>query len=358
VQNNLGTVELTSGDAELGRRLLTESLDRSRAADLHEHAARAYCNLASTSISLHKHDAAARYLAEGLAYCRERDLDAWTLYLQGWQALEHLHRGDLPEAESCAADMLRHVDAAPVSRIVPLTVLARARARTGRGDWQDPVDRAAALAEGTGEMQRLGPVASTRSEVLWLAGDLAGAQDTAARTLREVTGGSPWHRGPVATWLTPEAGTPPGVPVGELAGPYRLEAAGRWAEAAEAWRRLGSPHERALALTRAGDRAALTEAVQVLDGIGAAAGAARVRGLLRARGWSAPRGPRSSTVSDPSGLTVREAEVLELVSEGLTDSAIAARLVLSRRTVEHHVASILAKLGVASRQEAVATRRG
>ena len=53
----------------------------------------------------------------------------------------------------------------------------------------------------------------------------------------------------------------------------------------------------------------------------------------------------------PDGLTRREAEVLELLREGLPDAAIAERLVLSRRTVEHHVASILGKLGVASRRD-------
>ena len=46
--------------------------------------------------------------------------------------------------------------------------------------------------------------------------------------------------------------------------------------------------------------------------------------------------------------------MLDLVREGLTNAGIAERLVLSTRTVDHHVSSILAKLGVSTRVEAVA----
>ena len=64
-------------------------------------------------------------------------------------------------------------------------------------------------------------------------------------------------------------------------------------------------------------------------------------------------GPRALTY--PAGLTAREVEVLRLVAEGLTDAAVAARLFISRRTVNRYVASILNKLGVSSRAAAVAT---
>jgi len=363
--NNLGCAETISGDIEAGVRMVTESLRLARAADLHEHAARAYCNLVATAVLQYRLEAGAACAAEGIAYCQERDLDSWTVYQQGWRSALLLYGGELNAAETAAADVLRHKEVAPVSTITPLTVLARARARTGRGDWQEALDRATVLARETGEVQRLGPAAGARCEVLWLSGDAGGARDVAEEAMRGLDpAADPWHCAGVATWLAPppeDGGPAPpyaDLPAADaLPGPFALEAAGRWADAAEAWERLGAPYERALALVRTGERAGLTEAVQVLDGIGAAAAAARVRGLLRSRGWSAPRGPRPSTVSHPSGLTAREAEVLALVSEGMTDSAIAARLVLSRRTVEHHVASILAKLGVASRQEAAATVR-
>jgi DNA-binding NarL/FixJ family response regulator len=67
---------------------------------------------------------------------------------------------------------------------------------------------------------------------------------------------------------------------------------------------------------------------------------------VRSRGVPAPR------TSGP--LTTREREVLALLVEGLSNQQVADRLVLSKRTVEHHVGSIFAKLGVSTRAEALA----
>jgi DNA-binding CsgD family transcriptional regulator len=59
-------------------------------------------------------------------------------------------------------------------------------------------------------------------------------------------------------------------------------------------------------------------------------------------------------------LTPREGEVLALLAHRYTDLEIAAALSISRRTASHHVASILAKLGVRNRRQAgaVAARHG
>ena len=67
-----------------------------------------------------------------------------------------------------------------------------------------------------------------------------------------------------------------------------------------------------------------------------------------------PRGPQPTTRANPSGLTDRQVEILGLLGNGLTNPEIAERLVLSVRTVDHHVSAILQKLGVTSRRHAAA----
>ena len=344
--NNLGTIEMVAGDLATGRRLLVESLDAAKAANLQEHAARAYCNLGSCAVGQRRHDEAFRYLDEGILYCTDRDLDSWTTYLLGWRSRLHLDRGEEAEARADAAAVTRAgVDA--VGSLEPLLVLAQLDVRTGAGTAEEAFALAVSMAQEMKEAQRVSPTAFARCEAAWILGDAASATRIAEEAWPFVVEADcPWNRGLVATWL------PPGFPVDRpLATPYQLERAGRWADAAQFWAGVTCPFDQALALARSGDPELLTEAVRLFDRLGAGAAAARARALLRALGAPVPRSTRAG--QHPDGLTPREQEVLTLVSRGFSDAEIAESLVISRRTAEHHVAAVLGKLGARSRRDLV-----
>lgn len=133
---------------------------------------------------------------------------------------------------------------------------------------------------------------------------------------------------------------------------------GDWQAAAAYWERAGDRYEQALELAGSGDVTATLAGLQILDGLGATVPATLTRLRLRELGLTrVPRGPSVRTRSNTAGLTDRQLDVLERLKAGDTNPEIAARLILSVRTVDHHVAAILTKLGVRSRREAVAGAR-
>jgi len=107
--------------------------------------------------------------------------------------------------------------------------------------------------------------------------------------------------------------------------------------------RLLAANEPEVAVSEA--RAAFT----VFEDLGAA-DADEAAALLRELGVRAAR----TAPKNVGRLTRREQEVLALLGEGLSNPEIAERLYVSRKTVEHHVARILSKLGVRGRAEAAA----
>lgn len=92
-----------------------------------------------------------------------------------------------------------------------------------------------------------------------------------------------------------------------------------------------------------------TAAFESFERLQAARDADAAAAVLRALGGPARTGPKGR-----DALTKREAEVLELLGLGLSNPEISDRLFISRKTVEHHVGNVLAKLGLRGRAEAAA----
>ena len=239
--NNVGTAELTAGLAE-GAEKLERSLELALQGGYEEHVARAYTNLAATRIPRREYATADPFLEAGIEYCRARDIDAWVLYLSGWLARSRFEQGRWDEADELARFVIAHPGVSATSKITALAVLGRLRARRGDPGVWEPLDEARELALATMEPQRVLPVAAARAEARLLAGQPELVREEIGDALALTPShGEGWAAGELCV-LARRAGielTPPMEP----AEPYRLELAGEFEAAAEAWHALGCPYE-------------------------------------------------------------------------------------------------------------------
>ena len=251
-------------------------------------------------------------------------------------------------ARCCGGRPVRHQRRA--RRCSPSGAAGPPRARGRRRDAGGSVALGAAARAG---IQRIGPTAAARVEQAWLAGDLTSARERAEEGFRRVAAiGEQWTTGELAWWCaqlgrrwSSGAGREPSPRCSAGTGPRR-----------DLLGETPPPYRHALALR---PRATPTpSSVRSASPTGSAPRARGTDARAAARPGRHPRAARADaeTRANPAGLTTRQVEVLTLVAEGLTNAEIAARLVVSIRTVDHHVAAVLARLGVDSRRRRAAAR--
>jgi DNA-binding CsgD family transcriptional regulator len=347
--NNVGMAKWRHGD-EVGRPELEESLRVALAAGETEHACRAYVNLIWNLIAHLRLAEAEKYLTEAMDLAAYAEHRMFLTYLNVEMGLLRLATGHWDDAVRSAE---AGTGASMSARSPALVVQARVRVRRAEPGAAALVAQAWQISEALQELQRTGPAAAMRAEAAWLRGGDPGAVTVLERAYVEACElGVDTLEAELAHWMARFGRPVRPITTGH---PYALQAAGRHREAARAWHAAGCPYEYAAALADSADPADLLTALGELDALGAEALARRVRSRLRQLGVARVlRGPTGGTRQNPAGLTDRQLQVLRLLGHGLTNAEIAGRLVLSVRTVDAHVAAVLAKLGLHSRRDVAA----
>jgi DNA-binding NarL/FixJ family response regulator len=227
----------------------------------------------------------------------------------------------------------------------PATRRARSLVALARGEAAVAAAELARAADQRGQSLLGVPLLRHLVEAQVAAGDVRAAAGTAARltSIAEQTGRQ------IARTAAALAHAQVALASGDDAVEQARDAVAGYAALGMPWDSGRARLALARALRGSSPEAALTEArlaCETFRRLGAR-DADDASALMRDLGARAPAGPRSGGV-----LTAREREVLVLIADGCSNGDIAARLVISPKTAEHHVSRILAKLGARNRAEA------
>ena len=339
---------------------MLESLRISQSTRSDSQAGRAYANYQVLLANERRWADLDALTAEGLAYCEEHDIATYGYCIRAGHGDAMLSRARWDEAVALAQPLV-DLKASPVNLIGPLCVVGLAAVRRDRPGGLAALDQAVELADRTGALEWRLVAHLPRAEAHLLQGNGSAAQADLQGCIDERLDDVSPQLVENLLLLLPRAGLQPPSLRLEPSTPVALTLAGQWRAAAEAWDALEMPYHAAWALLDSMQVELVREALERFERLGTVAASRLARQSLKRLGAaSVPIGARASTRAHPAGLTPREQDVLALVAQGLPDDQIAERLVLSVRTVHHHVSAVLAKLGVATRHEAAAEahRRG
>jgi len=351
--NNVGTVQMClPATRQQGIALLQQSLSIALKNGYHEHAARAYNNLGSSSIKGKEYVFAREMLETGIRYCEERDLHSWIAYMLFLQARLLLETGHWSEARRMADRLLADEGQPVIVRIGAQVIVATIMLRKGEGNVLPLLLDVRTKAFETVELQRIIPVLAVLLEYECLTGEVVVEQQWLDLTISMIQQmGTVEENSAFAFWLLKARDQQ--LPLREWYAGYQMHNGTAAAKAAAHWQRVGCPYEQALALFE-GNEAHKRDALSIMQKLGATATYEKMKLVMRIAGIkSIPRGIRKSTQCNPALLTTRELDVLQLLKEGMQNKEIAAKLYISAKTVDHHISSILFKLDVASRIKAV-----
>jgi DNA-binding NarL/FixJ family response regulator/tetratricopeptide (TPR) repeat protein len=367
-RNDLGVAVALTGDPERGVDLLRGCTEAAAARGWAQSAARAFVNLSDTLLQLGRLDEAYKVSADGAAYC-ERTGVGFHGFICRFHVAECCRLvGRWEESERQLTDLLAIAEEHESRKYRLMVCEGLGALRVDQGRFREARalrDRLEPLAFERDELQHVAPflLISARYEAAVGSPERARAQlerlyEYARRTDDAI------HVGPAlalacelaaderdrATSLERLGRAAAASPATETQALLAQER-GDLQQAADQWAQLGRPYDRARALRRLGDRAALEQARAIFAELGADHERALAEAALRRAGVRVPRGPHARTRAAPGGLTARELQVARLVADGTTNADIARALVVAPKTAAAHVSHILGKLGFSSRAQ-------
>jgi len=363
---NVGTALLMKGDVA-GEAMLNESLTLSKMHGMHEEAARVYTNYSDYCVRFKCLSLAEELTAKGIQYDSAHDLDSWTYYLVGIHAFLRLEQGRLIEAETIAAGVQNLENQTLLMKLPALIVLARVRSRMAMADSEQLLQQALSDALATDENQYIIPARFGIIEGAWLTDNRQLAIEQ-LKSLSDLDSDilNVWQLGELSAWISRmHLSTPQSIqfanknkPIPE---PYQCELLGHIQAAYDNWQSLDMPFNAAICLlqTKGKNRqSAFATASLALGNMQANGVLIKLKQLATEEGFvdqlpKTRRGPYAKTRQHPAGLTSKEQEVVKLLAVGASNQDIANALSRSQRTIENHVSSILSKLNVENRIEAM-----